>query len=83
MNTVIHFEDHGQDFLTWEVNSEGVVVDCQPFQAFAWCGRKVSNLHELAVGTQVKLDGIKPGDYVLKYPIESITRPVQIGPTDI
>jgi hypothetical protein len=36
--TRIHFEDHGQDFLWWDVNPKGAVVDCGPFQASVWVG---------------------------------------------
>ena len=39
MQTVI-FEDHGQDFLEWDIE-DGVVVDCRPFQSWLWNGTKV------------------------------------------
>lgn len=52
--TVIEFEDNGQDFLRWTVNTWGVVVDCWPgFQKAIWCGLEVTNL-----------GGLKPGDQV-------------------
>lgn len=53
-NTIIRFEDHGQDFLTWEVNEIGVVVDSKPFQAALWRGCVVK-----------QVDNIKPGDQVI------------------
>ena len=37
----IHFEDHGQDFLEWDVDATGFVVGCRPMQAGVWCGRMV------------------------------------------
>lgn len=43
MLTKIHFQDKGQDFTEWTVNDEGVVVDCQPFQASVWVGLKIYN----------------------------------------
>jgi hypothetical protein len=36
---VIRFKDTGQDFLEWHV-SDGVIIDCQPFQFSTWVGRK-------------------------------------------
>lgn len=39
MQTII-FEDKGQDFTEWVIN-DGVVVDCQPCQAFVWVGKEV------------------------------------------
>ena len=43
----IHFNDHGQDFLWWEVDEAGLVVDCGPFQASVWCGNVVLCAGEL------------------------------------
>lgn len=37
----VHFEDHGQDFLRWEINAKGKVIGCEPFQAAHWCGLEV------------------------------------------
>lgn len=38
----IHFEDKGQDFLVWDIDTaSGIVVDCRPFQARIWNGTKV------------------------------------------
>jgi hypothetical protein len=46
----IYFLDEGQDFLEWDINEEGVVTACRPFQGWVW------------VGTKVKNKDIKPGD---------------------
>ena len=35
-------EDHGQDFLEWDIEA-GVVVGCRPFQDWVWNGTKVHN----------------------------------------
>lgn len=40
MKTII-FEDNGQDFLEWDIDEEGKVVDCRPFQSAIWCGYRV------------------------------------------
>lgn len=42
----IHFEDHGQDFLWWDIEHvpdsfKGKVVDCGPFQFDVWVGASV------------------------------------------
>lgn len=49
----ITFEDHGQDFLTWQLDDNGVVVDCMPFQASTWCGLRVLHPERLRVGSIV------------------------------
>lgn len=46
----VFFVDEGQDFLEWDINEEGKVVDCRPFQGDIWIGTKVHN------------KDIKPGD---------------------
>jgi hypothetical protein len=48
----VHFVDEGQDFLEWDINGEGKVVACRPFQADIWVGTKV----------QVHNKNIKRGD---------------------
>ena len=40
----VHFEDHGQDFLEWDIE-DGIVVDCRPFQGWHWNGTRVHNDH--------------------------------------
>ena len=51
MITVV-FEDDGQDFLEWDINDKGEVVDCRPFQGDIW------------IGTIVHNQDIKPGDHL-------------------
>lgn len=36
----ITFEDRGQDFTEWVIHN-GIVIDCQPFQARVWVGKEV------------------------------------------
>ena len=73
--TVIEFEDHGQDFNRWMLSSDGVVIECAPFQAWVWCQCTVHNLRLLEVGGPVLVtgphyDSITP----IKYPVAAITR---------
>ena len=38
----IHFEDHGQDFLEWDIGADGQVLDSRPCQAWVWAGQCVT-----------------------------------------
>jgi hypothetical protein len=40
MHTV-EFQDDGQDFLEWDIDDNGVVVESRPFQTMVWGGSKV------------------------------------------
>jgi hypothetical protein len=42
MIRTIHFADHGQDFLEWDIDAEGNVIDSRPLQAWIWVGAKVA-----------------------------------------
>jgi hypothetical protein len=69
----ITFEDHGQDFLTWQLDNNGIVVDCEPFQATFWCGMEVVEFAALKVGDCVRYR--RHGDAVwsdIRYPIAAI-----------
>ena len=74
----VTFKDEGQDFLWWEIDENGKVVDCGPFQATTWCKCQV-------VGTTAAptLSDIRKGDHLvilppggkimsLKHPIEKV-----------
>lgn len=72
----IHFEDHGQDFLTWHLNNNGIVVDVEPFQASFWVGLKVDCARSLKAGDLVQyqrvFDGGDSATGVIRYPIREI-----------
>ncbi|GKT19760.1 hypothetical protein AVHY2522_23665 [Acidovorax sp. SUPP2522] len=53
--TVVAFEDHGQDFLRWELDANGTVIGCEPFQASIWCGNVVIDHEKLVVGRHAAL----------------------------
>ncbi len=38
----VHLEDHGQDFLEWDIE-DGIVVGCRPAQGWMWNGTAVHN----------------------------------------
>lgn len=65
----VYLEDHGQDFLEWDIE-DGVVIESRPYQDWLWKGTKVHNTD------------IKPGDILeitvrgnrtsLNYPVERV-----------
>lgn len=67
----IHFADHGQDFLEWDLDANGIVVACRPFQEQAWKGYKVFEPEKLEPGHPVRcLPTSGEGTAVIKYPVE-------------
>jgi hypothetical protein len=48
----VFFVDEGQDFLEWDIDEKGKVIDCRPFQGWLWIGKIVHNKN------------IKPGDFL-------------------
>lgn len=75
----IHFEDNGQDFLTWEVDEEGQVIGCHPFQAAVWCGKYVLQQEYLCPGhsvfySDIPIVRINQPIRELKHKVESITK---------
>jgi hypothetical protein len=78
MQFKITFEDHGQDFLTWTIDTElEQVVACEPFQASLWVGRKCTQ-RAFEVGGHVWLYNTTreaypdAPDVKIKYPIAQI-----------
>lgn len=49
--TTLHFEDRGQDFLEWDVDDQGVVVACRPFQEWVWNGSLMLDHPDFRIGT--------------------------------
>lgn len=45
----IFFEDNGQDFLEWDIDENGLVIDSRPFQATVWCGL-ILDIGSLVIG---------------------------------
>jgi len=66
----IYFVDEGQDFLQWDINEEGVVTACRPFQGWVWCGTKVLN-KDIKRGDYLKIErnGIKS---TLVHPVKKV-----------
>lgn len=69
----ITFEDHGQDFLTWQLDNNGIVVESQPFQAAQWCGVQVDVPRALQAGDIVSFRRPEDGrTRTIRYPIAKI-----------
>ena len=67
VTTIIEFEDKGQDFLRWELNEEGVVIDCIPFQGSIWCGKYVFQHEYLYAGHKV---------FITDVPVTKLNQPL-------
>ncbi len=67
----VTFEDNGQDFLEFDLDEDGIVIDCRPFQAFLWVNHKVIN-HDSLVANQNVILQTTNGDLTIKHKIESI-----------
>lgn len=76
ITTVLHFMDHGQDFLRWDLDAKGKVIDCGPFQGSLWIGRFVVHPEQLWVGELVRYrtagDSAAAGS--IRYPLVQIER---------
>ncbi len=69
----IYFEDHGQDFLEWDIDDEGFVVDCRPAQSDIWNGHHVLNHSSLKKGDKVLRDHEDGTTDEIKYPLEKVS----------
>jgi len=71
----IHLEDHGQDFLRWDIDEQGNIIDSQPYQKEMWTQFRVTNIKVL-VGRKLIVkykDGRNDMSYTLNYPVVDIT----------
>lgn len=66
----VYLEDHGQDFLEWDIE-DGMVVDCRPFQGWLWKGTKVHNTN-IQPGDILEITPPASGELTLNYPVESV-----------
>lgn len=67
----VHFEDHGQDFLEWDIDAKGVVVACRPCQEFVWKGAVLIN--NAAPGVRLRFtSALSHGEKCLNYPVAKV-----------
>lgn len=75
--TTVHFEDHGQDFLEWDIDdATGAVFGCRPFQHDLWVGRRrvdTDCLAALRPGGKVFYAG---SNLCIKYAVKRVVRRV-------
>lgn len=72
----VHLEDHGQDFLEWDIK-DGVVVDCRPFQGWLWNGTKVHST-DIQPGLLLDITLTSGGRTRLRYPVEKVVDKVSV-----
>jgi hypothetical protein len=63
----VELEDHGQDFLEWDIEN-GEVIACRPFQEGVWKGVKVHN-ETFEPGTILDITLPDGRRSTLKYPV--------------
>ena len=66
----VHLEDHGQDFLRWDIK-DGVVVESYPFQGWLWNGTKIIT-EEFGPGDQLIIQPPNSEVTTLNYLVEKI-----------
>lgn len=69
----VYFEDHGQDFLEWDIE-EGVVVGCRPYQEWLWKGTKVHNT-SIRPGDILEVSGSDGRRRTLNYAVVKVVKP--------
>ena len=72
MHHRIVFEDHGQDFLEWDI-IDGVVADCRPFQGGVWKGTKV-DMTKVSEGQLLPIITKRGESRVVMYPVITMSR---------
>ena len=72
MQYTIAFEDHGQDFLEWDVK-DGVVVGCRPLQEWAWKGTKV-DMSKAQAGQLLPIITASGQTKFIQYPVSALSR---------
>lgn len=66
----IHFEDDGQDFLSWLVDDQGYVIESEPFQTWVWAGYQVLALNTVRRGHLLNIKRPSDGEIrVMKHAV--------------
>ena len=72
----VFLEDHGQDFLEWDIE-DGVVVACRPFQDWLWNGTKVHNTH-IFPGNILEITTKEGKNLSILYPVEKVVEKASV-----
>ena len=76
-DATITFEDHGQDFLQWDIKDRKVVA-CRPFQADLWLGSEVLTFPEVGKTVEISMPRVVGGRRMwVKYPLAKVEAFVQ------
>jgi len=67
----IHFDDQGQDFLTWDIDENGKVLECKPFMGGMWNG-SIVDFAFLKEGRRLECDHPRVGRCGIKYRVVKI-----------
>lgn len=71
----VHFEDHGQDFLEWDIE-EGYVIGCRPYQGWVWNGTTVHNA-DIQAGSILRITTNDGVERTLNYPVERVEEKIR------
>ena len=73
-NSLVEFEDEGQDFLQWLVAPDGTILDCGPFQFDVWSQSKVTatSTHKVTGKTHIHITKEGEEERVINHPVASI-----------
>jgi hypothetical protein len=74
----VQFEDLGQDFLWWDLDADGKVTACGPFQEWLWNGCAVVNLPPTGIRRgdtlKVRSPSVPDQTLALRYRVAKVTR---------
>lgn len=73
----IHFVDYGQDCLSWDINDEGLIVACRPYNDPYFVGKKLLNSETVERGDFATIETCDPLTGLVKtkfitYPINEV-----------
>lgn len=69
----VYFEDHGQDFMFWDIDASDHIIHAGPFQSMIWGGCRLSGGQTLEPGHQIEFWSPSANRYLrLNYPIEKV-----------
>jgi hypothetical protein len=71
-NKILKLADHGQDFLEWHIDENGIVVGCWPFQSWVWNGSIVLNHKDIGPGDTIHFLNKYNQERTLDYPVVAV-----------
>jgi len=74
VHQTIALEDHGQDFLEWDLDADGNIIACRPAQGWLWTQRRVINHSQLVSGGSCVVQSPDGTQRILNYPVWAIRK---------